>query len=242
MSGWARKRVWKETTVSKTPDGFEVMLDGRPIRTPSKSALVLPTQAMAEMIAAEWEAQEDIIDPTTMPATRMANSTIDKVVPQRAEVEAHLAGYGETDLLCYRATGPDGLVARQAELWDPLLNWVAEVHGARLSVTQGVIPTPQSAESLKALAEPMARFSTFELTGFHDLVTLSGSLVLGYAAAASKEKPESLWEASRVDELWQIEQWGRDEEAERANDLKKQAFLDAIAFFSAARNPVEKGL
>jgi chaperone required for assembly of F1-ATPase len=234
MSEWARKRVWTKTGVAEGQAGFEVTLDGRPIRTPSKTALVLPTRALADMIAAEWDAQEDTIDPTTMPATRMANSTIDKVVPQRPEVEAHLAGYGETDLLCYRADGPDGLVARQADIWDPILDWIATTHGARLVITQGVIPKAQNPECLQALAQPMNGFTDFELTGFHDLVTLSGSLVLGYAAALSQDTPESIWEASRVDELWQIEQWGQDDEAERANLLKKQAFLDAKAFLSAA--------
>ncbi len=239
MSEWARKRVWKETDVTEGQGGFEVTLDGRPIRTPSKSALLLPTRSLAERIAAEWDAQEESIDPTTMPATRMANSTIDKVVPQRDAIEAHLAGYGETDLLCYRADGPEGLLARQAEVWDPILDWAADVHGARLAVTQGVIPVPQTPETILSLAKPMSGFTAFELTGFHDLVTLSGSLVLGHAAASAYDTPESLWEASRVDEVWQIEQWGHDEEAERANVLKKQAFLDAQAFLTASREPSE---
>lgn len=234
MSGWARKRVWTETSVAEADGGFEVRLDGRPIRTPSKSPLLLPTETLAKRVAAEWDAQEDTIDPGVMPATRMANSAIDKVIPQRTEVEAHLAGYGETDLLCYRADGPEGLVARQSEQWDPLLDWAAETHGGRLAVTQGILPKQQNPASLQALARPMTRFNPFELTGFHDLVTLSGSLVVGYAAASSRYTPEALWEVSRVDEIWQFEHWGSDEEAEAANAKKMNAFLDAYRFFFAS--------
>ena len=234
MTGWARKRFWAETSVVEVSGGFEVRLDDRPIRTPAKAELVLPTRALADRVAAEWEAQDAELNPNQMPATRMANSAIDKVVPQRAAIEEHLAGYGETDLLCYRADGPAALVTRQADLWDPLLAWAEEQFAARLLVTSGIIPQAQDPAVIAALAAPMAEYNVFELAGFHDLVTLPGSLILGLAAASNERPAHELWDISRLDELWQIEQWGDDEEAENNNKLKVQAFLDAHRFFSAA--------
>ena len=131
MTGWKRKRFWKQARVVADGDGFAVELDGRPVRTPAKAALRLPGRAMAQAIAAEWDAQEDEIAPATMPFTRTANAAIDKVTPQRAEVAAMLAAYGDSDLLCYRADRPAELVRRQAESWDPALDWAATALGAR---------------------------------------------------------------------------------------------------------------
>ena len=123
MSAWKAKRFWKEAAVEETPDGFEVKLDGRPVKTPAKRALILPSRAMAEVVAAEWDAQEGEIQPHLMPATKTANAAIDKVAVQHNEVADMLAAYGDSDLLCYRADGPEGLVARQAAVWDPMLLW-----------------------------------------------------------------------------------------------------------------------
>ncbi len=124
-AGWTAKRFWQAATAEATEGGFTVRLDGRPVKTPAKAPLVLPTLALAQAIAAEWDAQTGTVRPATMPLTRAANSAIDKVAPMRAEVIAELAGYGGTDLLCYRAEGPEALVARQAAAWDPLLDWAA---------------------------------------------------------------------------------------------------------------------
>ncbi|MGR3434979.1 MAG: ATP12 family protein, partial [Shimia sp.] len=142
MSDWEAKRFWTTTATEPVPGGWQIALDGKPVRTPFKSPLVLPTPALAAMVAAEWDAQGEVIDPLSMPATRAANSAIDKVAPQRAAVAAHLAEYGETDLTCYRAEAPPALVEAQARAWDPLLDWAAERYGARLRPTTGVMYAP----------------------------------------------------------------------------------------------------
>ena len=232
MSDWAPKRFWKSTAVVPAEGGATVHLDARPIRTPAGAALVLPTEDLARAVAEEWDAQVEHVDPSTMPMTRTANSAIDKVAPQKAAVIAMLAEYGATDLLCYRADTPRGLVARQTEEWDPLIEWAAERHGARLTVTQGVMPIPQTPEALDRLAGPMEGMSPFQLAAFHDLVALSGSLVLALATVAGFRSPSDAWEQSRLDEEWQAGAWGRDEEADRVAALKRTAFLDAHRFFS----------
>ncbi|MEO0916452.1 MAG: ATP12 family protein [Pseudomonadota bacterium] len=234
MSEWAMKRFWKEVSFEKHNSSFHVVLDGRSVKTPAKRLLVLPTEAMAFQIAREWDAQDGVIDPRQMPWTRSANAALDKVASQRSEVCGHLTGYAGTDLLCYRADSPQGLVERQTELWDPILDWVAEKFGSRLKVTSGVMPVAQDSSDVERLAAIMRGFSVFQLTGFYDLVTLSGSFVLALAATEGIRTPEELWSLSRVDEDWQIEQWGADEEAADHAELKKSAFFHASDFFKAA--------
>jgi len=235
MSTWAAKRFWKETTAIETEGGWTVQLDGRGVRTPAKAPLVVPTRAMAEAIAAEWDAQEGKVDPTSMPVTRSANAAIDKVAHQFDEVAEMLAAYGDSDLLCYRATSPQALIDRQAERWDPLLDWAAGHLGARLTPVSGVIHAPQDASALANLAMRVAAFTPFELAAFHDLVSISGSLVLGFAATEGHLAAADLWNLSRLDEDWQEEQWGEDEEASAQAALKKQAFEHAMRFFSMCR-------
>lgn len=232
MSGWGKKVFWKEVSVTETPEGFAIALDGRAIKTPAKASLALPTRDMAELIAAEWSAQQDEIRPESMPATRAANAAIDKVRVQFDEVAALIAAYGETDLLCYRAEGPEELVARQRAHWDPLLEWSAGRYGVQWSITQGIMPTDQSSETLERLAAEVSRFTPFQLTAFHDLVAMSGSLVIGLAVTEGVQAPEALWQVSRIDEDWQIEQWGEDEEATAQAAHKRAAFLDAARFFT----------
>lgn len=230
MSTWAPKRFWKETRVEATDGGFQVVLDGRPVRTPAKAPLVLPTRALAEALAVEWDAQEELVTPALMPMTRSANSAIDKVTAQRVEVADMLAAYGDSDLLCYRAEGPDGLVARQAAAWDPLLDWAEGALGARLLPRTGIVHEPQDAAALAALSDRVHALGPFELAGFHDLVAISGSLVIGFAAFERAFDIETLWDASRVDETWQADQWGEDEEATEHAAHKKEGFLDAARF------------
>lgn len=234
MSEWAMKRFWDAATVAPGEDGFAVHLDGRPVKTPAKRALVLPTEVMARKVAEEWDAQEKTVDPTKMPWTRSANAALDKLSTQRLEVADHLAGYAETDLLCYRAEGPHELVERQTHAWDPMLDWAATTYGARLSVTSGVMPVTQDKAALGRLAATMRGMSGFQLTGFHDIVALSGSFILALAATETFKTPEEVWRLSRIDETWQIEQWGEDEEAAEEAKLKKTAFFHAIEFFQAA--------
>lgn len=234
MSEWAARRFYKDATVQSEDGGFTVRLDGRPIRTPGKRLLVLPTEVMAERIAEEWLAQDKLIDPRTMPWTRSANSALDKVATQRGEVEDHLASYAGTDLVCYRAERPTGLVERQRQAWDPVLDWVTQRYDLSLRVTTGVMPVAQDPDVLPRLKRTMQPMTDFHLTGFHDLVTLTGSFVLGLAAAEILQPAEELWKISRIDEDWQAEEWGVDEEAAEVADLKRAAFLHAESFFRAA--------
>lgn len=227
MREWAPRRFWREVEVVPEGEGHAIRLDGRPLRTPAKAALRVPARALAEAVAAEWRAVGEEVDPLAMPATRAANAAIDKVAPQRGAVVAELAGFGASDLLCYRAEAPEGLVARQAEAWDPLLGWAEAAHGARLRVATGVMPVAQDAGALDRLAAPLARADAFALTALSDLVSLSGSLVIGLAAVSGDWEPDDLWARSRVDEAWQEEVWGRDEEAAEAAARRRRDFLGA---------------
>lgn len=236
MTEWAAKRFWTQTHVTEAAGGFSVSLDDRPLRTPGRALLVVPTRALALGIATEWQAQDGRIDPSSMPMTRMANSAIDRVGPRRAEVVEYVAAYGGTDLLCYRADGPQALVRRQAESWDPMLDWAARTLGAKLVTTTGVMPVAQSAEALSRLAGHVAGQTAFGLTAVHDLVSLTGSLILGLAASEPEFDAKDLWRRSRVDEDWQIEQWGPDDDAEVVARRRFDAFLDAHRFFHSAQN------
>lgn len=235
MSGWKAKRFWKEARVEAVNGGFQVMLDTRAVKTPAKSPLVMPTRAMAEAVAAEWDAQQGEIRPETMPVTRSANAAIDKVTTQFEAVLDMLADYGGTDLLSYRAEGPDELVARQAALWDPLLDWAAERYQARLKVTAGVIPVAQEAEALARLKAALGAHDAFEMTALHDLIGISGSLILALAVAEGRITLPEAWAASRIDEAWQAEQWGADEEFEAKEALRREALEHAARFLALSR-------
>lgn len=235
MSAWAAKRFWKEARVEETPGGLVVKLDGRDIRTPGKKPLIMPTRSLAEAVKEEWAAQGEKIDPETMPVTRTINSAIDKVAPQRASVIELIAAYGDADLLCYRATSPDELVRRQSEAWDPLLDWSASALGARLQPVAGVIHRPQDPTALDRLAGQVQMLSDIELAAFHDLVSLSGSLIIALAVVHAVDKVDRLWLASRIDELWQEQQWGKDEIATDLARQKQSAFLKAAEILSWAQ-------
>ncbi len=231
MGEWAQKRFWSEVTVEEDAAGFTIALDGRKVKTPAKAALLVPTRAMAERIASEWDAQVEGVNPATMPTTRSANAAIDKVAIQHGEVADMLSEYGDSDLLCYRADTPMELVARQAEAWDPALDWAAEALGARLVPRTGVLHAPQDPDALARLRERVHALTNFQLAAFHDLVSMSGSLVLGFAAALDWRPIEQVWTLSRVDENWQEEQWGVDEEAAETAAVKQAEFLHAKRFF-----------
>jgi chaperone required for assembly of F1-ATPase len=235
VSGWVPKRFWKEAQVDRVDGGFAVRLDGRPVRTPAKTPLVVPTLAMAEAIAVEWGAQEGVVKPLTMPVTRSANAALDKVAVQFDEVAGLIAAYGGSDLLCYRATGPDRLIARQAEAWDPLLDWAVTALHAPLVVTQGIVPVSQPETSLTRLSARVSACTAFELTALHDLVAITGSLVLGLAVTDVRLDPETAWTLSRIDETWQADLWGRDEEAEAMEVKRREGLLHAGRFYRLCR-------
>jgi chaperone required for assembly of F1-ATPase len=235
MSAWKAKRFWKEASVEQAEEGFAVKLDGRPVKTPAKRTLVTPTRAMAEVVAAEWDAQEGEIKPHLMPATKTVNAALDKVAIQKQEVADMLAAYGDSDLLCYRAERPESLVTRQAEVWDPMLAWGAQALGARLEPRIGVMHRPQDPQALAVLSDTTHALTAFELAAFHDLVSLSGSLILGFAAAEQVRSDAQIWDMSRLDEIWQAEQWGKDDDAEAMAELKKSSFLHASRMFTLCR-------
>lgn len=235
MSEWAAKRFWEAATVTEADGAFGVALDGRPVRTPAKAVLTMPTRAMAEAASAEWNAQEGVIDPLSMPVTRSANAALDKVAGLRAEVIEMIAAYAETDMLCYRADGPDSLVARQAEAWDPFLDWAHEELTLPLKVTSGLMHVDQPGTSLTQAATLLEAEDNFALAALHDLVSLSGSYVLGQAVARGRAAAAEVWPLSRLDELWQQEQWGADEEAESLAATKAEAFAHAERFLGLSR-------
>lgn len=234
MREWQVKRFWSDVSVERIGNGHAVRLDGRAIKTPAKAELILPTAEFAQMVADEWEAQVEKIDPATMPSTRSANAAIDKVSLQKVEVADLLAAYGDSDLLCYRAASPRELVSRQSAIWDPYLNWAEASLGTRLQTHEGIIHRPQESAVVRRLSTLVHEHSNFQLAAFHDLVSLSGSLILGFATTHHFSPAEEIWMASRLDELWQEEQWGQDEEAAALSRQKQAAFLHAAKIFTAS--------
>lgn len=235
MSEWKARRFWKTSDTRKQGDGWEVVLDDRPLRTPGKHPLILPTEALAQAIAAEWDAQTEIINPTTMPLTRAANSAIEKVAPQFEGVASMLAEYGGTDLLCYRAEQPQELVQMQSEGWDGLIDWSATELQAPMRITHGVIPIAQGDGSLQQLKAQIDALDVFGLTALHDLVTLPGSLILGLAVIRGRLSADEAHRLSRIDETYQADVWGSDEEAEIAASNRREAMLIAERVWELSR-------
>jgi len=232
MSDWKLKRFWATVTTEPRDGGHTVLLDGRQVKTPGKTPLIVPTEAMARAIAAEWDAQQGPVRPDTMPFTRSANSAIEKVAPQFDEVVGLLAAYGETDLLCYRAHSPVELVDRQAAAWDPLLDWAATTLETPLIATHGIVHVTQPEASVARLHALTAALSPFQIAAFHDLVSLPGSLILGLAVTHDRLTADEAWTISRIDETYQAELWGEDEEAVSLAETKRLALLHAARFWA----------
>jgi len=227
MNSALQKRFWKDVSVRPEASGFGIYLDGKQLKTPLKASMLAPTMAVAEGIAAEWDAVEEKINPLDMHLTRCANATLDNVVISHVAVAEMLAEYGATDLLCYRADGPKELVDRQAEAWDPMLAWMSKKYDVTLIATAGIMHVPQPAEGQTKLRTVVSAFDPWRLTALHDLVTISGSLVLGLAVATKYLSTEAAWPLSRIDEAWQEEQWGVDEAAHKAAEVKLSDFIKA---------------
>jgi chaperone required for assembly of F1-ATPase len=207
------KRFYKVVTAVPAGDGFGVLLDGKPIKSPAKAAFVLPSRALAEAVAAEWDAQADTIVPSAMPLMQLAATAIDKAAPNRAVIIDTIAPYGGSDLLCYRAEGPAALAERQHAIWQPLLDWVMTAHDAPLVVTAGIVHKAQPETSLAALRAVVEAQDDWRMTALHQLTSLTGSLVIGLAALAGRIDAEAAFEAAELDETFQIERWGEDAEA-----------------------------
>lgn len=216
------KRFYRDVTVAPAPadeiDGdfggaFQVLLDGRRIQSPVGRSLVLPTRGLADAVATEWEAQSEKILPASMPLSQLAFTAIDRIAPERADVAARIARYGETDLLCYRATSPADLVERQAAVWGPLLAWAAEELRAELAVTDGILPIEQPAPAIAALADAVDANDAYRLTALAAVVQAAGSLVIGLALVRGRLDAAAAVAASQLDESYQSEKWGVDKEA-----------------------------
>jgi len=225
--GPQRKRFYKNAGVAETAGGFAVTLDGKPIRTPSGHQVVAPVREIAEAIAAEWNAQKEIIDPLTMPLTRFANSVGDAVVERVQAVADDVAKYLGTDLLFYRAGHPEALVAREAALWDPVVFWAADTLGAHFILAEGIMHVRQP-DSAIAAARAVLPADPWSIAALHVVTTLTGSALLALALLRGVLDPDQVWAAAHVDEDWNIEKWGVDEEvaarrAARLVDFKAAA-------------------
>lgn len=217
-----RRRFYDGVSIAEGEGGFGLLLDGRPVMTPARRALAAPTRAWGEALAAEWQAQRDVIDPAKMPLTRLANTIIDGVADAPSAVAAEVEKYLATDLVFYRAAGPDGLVARQSEAWDPVLAWAREVLGARFVLGQGAVFVAQPAHALAAACAAIPRDPSrdlWRLGALHVVTTLTGSALIALALAAGALSVDAAWAAAHVDEDWNMDFWGRD-----ALALERRAF------------------
>lgn len=205
-----RKRFFEKATAEQGPEGTRILLDGKPVRTPARRVLAAPSKALGNAIAAEWDAQRDVIDPARMPLTRLANSIIDGVVDTPAPVADEVARYLGSDLLFYRAPGPAGLLEQQAQHWDPVLTWARDDLGARFVLAEGVMFVPQPEASVAAGRAAIPE-DPWRLGAVHSLTTLTGSSLLALALARRAISFDDVWTAAHVDEDWTMSQWGRDE-------------------------------
>jgi chaperone required for assembly of F1-ATPase len=224
------KRFWKRAEAVETEGGFAAALDGRRMKTPARADLMVPTKALADAIAAEWNGCGEDVDPRGMPLTGLANAAVDRISPDKESYAAGIAGYGESDLVCYRAEGPEALARRQAESWDALLAWAMRRYDVDFACQTGVMHVPQPKETVRKLAQAVAALDAFQLAGLSPLVTIGGSLVAGLAVLEQMMPAESAWEAVSLDDRWQLEQWGDDPEARAALDSRRCDFLAAARF------------
>lgn len=226
------KRFWTQVTVD--PDGV-IRLDDRPVRTPGRAPLALPTLPLAHLVAEEWRAVGEMLDPRAMPLTGLANAAIDRIAPDPAAFATGLAAYGETDLLYYRAVDPLPLVERQAAAWDPLLAWAQSRYDVHFELASGVMHMAQPPATIARLAEAIAARDAFALAGLSPIVTITGSLIAALALAERAAEAETVWQAALVDEAWQAEQWGEDPLALEARETRRREFDAAASFLLLSR-------
>ncbi|WAJ30843.1 ATP12 family chaperone protein [Antarcticirhabdus aurantiaca] len=208
------KRFYEAVTIAEGEGGFAVLLDGRRMKTPACRGFSVPDRAAAEAAAAEWEAQGEFIEPATMPMTRLLNTIIDGIADDPAPVRDDVARYAETDLLFYRAGEPERLAQRQRERWDPVVAWAEARLGGGFRLAEGVMHVAQPDESLAAVRSHVARETDpFRIAALHQATTLTGSALLALALADGRLTADEAWSLAHLDEDWNIEQWGADEEA-----------------------------
>ena len=229
------RRFWKEAAAAQVAGGWQVMLDGRAVKTQAGSQQIVPNEALAAALAAEWAAQGEMVNPDSLPLRDLADLAIDVIAPVRAGAIAHLLRYGETDTLCYRAEPDEPLHARQLEVWEPLLGaaearW--DVHFERIA---GIIHSPQSPATLARLEQVLTAQDQFTLAALTTLTALSASLVIGLSALEPGADAAALWQAAELEEIWQADLWGKEEEAETRRARRFASFAAAMRFGGLAR-------
>jgi chaperone required for assembly of F1-ATPase len=229
------KRFYEEVSVATGAGGHQVLLDGRPVRTPARQAMVLPIPELAEAVADEWRAQGETIDRAGMGLTRLATTALDRMPALRGAAIEELVGYALTDLLCYRATEPSELAERQRLTWQPWLDWLAEAHGARLVVTTSMLPVTQPEPAVARLRAVIEQLDDWRLVGLHGATTALGSVVLGLALLEGRIDAERALAASLLDELFEIERWGRERDAERRQQALRRDVAAAASFLACLR-------
>lgn len=229
-----RKRFYKDAGVADAEGGFAITLDGKPIRTPSGRQVVIPSRELADAVASEWAVQGETIDPVTMPLTRIANSVVEGVIDRVELVSDDLAKYFETDLLFYRAGHPEGLVARETAHWDPVVFWAAQTLGAHFILSEGVMHVKQPDEAVRA-ARAALPGDAWSVAALHMVTTLTGSALLALALAQGARDADQVWAAAHVDEDWNIDQWGVDEEAAARRATRQKDFRAAVKVLTAVQ-------
>ncbi len=222
------RRFYKAVQIGGDRPPFSILADGRQVKTPMKADLAVPVLPLAEALAQEWQDQREVIDPAKMPLTRLSNTAIDLVIGQQSQIVDEIVGFAASDLVCYRADRPDGLVARQTAAWDPLLEFIKERFGARFIAVAGLMHQAQPAAALDAVTAHLTGQDPFVLTATHNITTLTGSCILAIAVQDGRLSVEDAWSAAHVDEDWQIEHWGEDEDAKARRIANRQEFDAAL--------------
>ena len=236
MSEWTKKRFWRVVSI-KLDDklhGYKITLDEKILNTPCKRPIVMPTKKMADLVVSEWVSIKREINPEEMPYTRFVNSSIDKIEPQLNDIRKLLLEYGDCDLVCYRAESPQVLIDRQELAWGGIIEWAKKELNVHLKVFNGVIHSSQPIKSILELEKHIFELSVFQLCALHELVTISGSLILSLAVTKGFLSENTAWEASQVDEQWQTDQWGIDIDAQTVCEEKRASFFHAAQFFKVS--------
>lgn len=231
------KRFYETVGIEEGEGGFAVTLDGRTVKTPARKPLTVPTRALAQLLEREWMAQKDVIDPYTMPVTRLVNTALDGIANEMDAVAADIVKYAGNDMLCYRAGEPEELVERQSERWNPVLDWAAREFGARFILAEGVIFQQQPDEAIQAIARVVDRYRDPILLGaLHTMTTISGSALLALAYAEGYLDLQTVWSLAHLEEDWTIEKWGEDEEATARRATRLVDMTAAADTFAALKS------
>jgi len=230
------KRFYRDVSVSPVGDAFAILLDGRPMKTPQRNALAVPVSALADAIAAEWAAQGDNIIPASMPLTALAQGTLDQVANERDRIVGRIAAFADSDMLYYRAdTGQQALIDYQAKHWDPLLDWARQHYDIDFNLVYGIRYEAQPQETIERLAATVEAQDDFTVAAMLSLVGLSGSLIATLGLVEQTHDTETLWPLVNLEELWQEQQWGRDDQAVAAREIKRAEFEAAARFLDLSR-------